>query len=296
MATSIQQAFRDFKSNLEITDYQTGLVSQRRNNVISAISRVLTLHPNTPSLLIGSHDRHTLTRYLSEGDVDVMVVLHYGENKVWDTSQGTIQVLEKFKAILDATYPATENRRDRNCITMKFTEFRLDVVPAFINDLGYFKIPDSIRQEWVSTHPIRFAESISTVNGRMENSFIPLIKMVKGWNRHVGWPLRSFHLECLLYNQCCSYTQGYTYSSMLKSFFDNLPGYLSSACTDPIAGDRVDTYLDNLAVETRRQIALRWARKAADTASKAFGYEESYPELSIKTWKLLLGEFFPSYG
>ena len=83
---------------------------------------------------------------------------------------------------------------------------------------------------------------------------------------------------------------------MLKYFFDNLPDYLSSACTDPIAGDRVDTYLDNLAVETRRQIALRKAREAADTASKAFGYEESNPEWSIKTWKPLLGEFFPSYG
>ena len=296
MATSVQQAFLQFKSNLEITDYQASLVSQRRNNVVSAISRVLKLHPDTPSLLIGSYDRHTLTRYLSEGDVDVMVILHYGENKGWDTPQGTTQALDKFKAILDDAYPSTEKRRDRNCITMKFTEFRLDVVPAFMNDSGFYKIPDSVRQTWVWTHPIRFAEAISAVNGRMENTIAPLIKMVKGWNRNVGWPLRSFHLECLLHNQCCAYPQRYSYSSMLKVFFDTLPGHLLTMCKDPIAGDRVDTYLDNIAAETRRQIAIRKARDAAAIASKAFDCETTNPEVSIKTWRPLLGEFFPTYG
>lgn len=121
MAKSVTEAFQQYKSNLEITDYQTSLVSQRRNNVVSAIDQKIKLHTDTPSLLIGSYDRHTLTRYLSEGDVDVMVVLHYGDNKVWDTSNGTIQVLDRFKEILDNAFPMTEKRRDRNCITMRYS-------------------------------------------------------------------------------------------------------------------------------------------------------------------------------
>ena len=80
MATTIDQAFREFSPNLKITNRQVSLLSERRKNVVAALRRKLSLHPES-SKLIGSYDRRTMTRYLSEGDVDVMVVLHYGENK-----------------------------------------------------------------------------------------------------------------------------------------------------------------------------------------------------------------------
>lgn len=296
MATTVYQAFQQYKSNLEITDYQTSLVSQRHNNVVSVISKNLKLYSETPSLLIGSYDRHTLTRYLYEGDVDVMVVLHYGDNKVWDTPDGTVKVLDRFRAILDTAFPTTEKRRDRNCITMQYGEFRLDVVPAFMHEGGYYKIPDSVRQTWVSTDPVRFASSITDINGRMGGTFVPLIKMVKGWNRNAGWPIRSYHLECLLHNRYASYTQGFTYSSMLKFFFECLPGYLSSSCNDPIMGDRVDTYLDNYSSESKRQIAIRKAQAAAIASAAALACETTDPRKAIMTWNSIMGEFFPAYG
>jgi tRNA nucleotidyltransferase (CCA-adding enzyme) len=160
MATTVDQAFREFRANLEITNRQTALVSERRANVVSAIARELSLHSDR-SKVIGSWDRHTLTRYLTEGDVDVMVILHYDKNKQWNTSDGTVKCLDRFKTILDAAYPQTTKRRDRNCITMQFSEFRLDVVPAFRNDGGYYTIPDSVRKLWVSTDPFTFAQKIT---------------------------------------------------------------------------------------------------------------------------------------
>jgi hypothetical protein len=78
---------------------------------------------------------------------------------------------------------------------MQFSEFRLDVVPAFKYDGDYYSIPDSVRQVWVDTDPFTFAERITTVNTNMGGTFVPLIKMVKAWNRNVGWPIRSFHLN-----------------------------------------------------------------------------------------------------
>ncbi|MFQ5850971.1 MAG: CBASS oligonucleotide cyclase [Candidatus Binatia bacterium] len=296
MATTIKQSFNEFSSNLEITDRQTGLVSERRKNVVDALSKELTLHSNNPSRLIGSYDRHTMTRYLSEGDVDVMVVLHYGNHKEWDTPEGATKALDRFRAILDSTYPDTQKRRDQNCITMRFSEFRLDVVPAFRNKNGYFKIPDSIRQEWVPTDPTKFAKKITDVNKTMESTFVPLIKMVKGWNREVGWPIRSFHLECLMYDRYETYTEGYTYPSMLRWFFNALPGYLASTCYDPVMGDRVDTYLDNNAQKPRREIAIEKAQAAAKASREAYEAQEKNPETAIKRWKNLMGEFFPAYG
>jgi hypothetical protein len=55
----------EFASNLEISDRQTTLVSTRRSNVVSALKKSLSLHTEE-SKVIGSYDRHTLTRSCPE--------------------------------------------------------------------------------------------------------------------------------------------------------------------------------------------------------------------------------------
>jgi Second Messenger Oligonucleotide or Dinucleotide Synthetase domain len=224
-----------------------------------------------------------------------MVVLHYGNNRHWDTPSGTVSALDRFRSILDDAYPSTMKRRDRNCITMQFSEFRLDVVPAFKNDGGYYRIPDSVRRMWVRTDPFSFAQRITAVNGVMNGSFVPIIKMVKGWNREVGWPIRSFHLECLMHNHFRHYWQAYTYPFMLQQFFEALVRDVAAPCYDPIQGDRVDTYLDEGGQRTR-STAINRARAAANAAAEAYGDQERYPSVAIKEWKALLGQFFPAYG
>jgi hypothetical protein len=295
VAKTVKTAFDEYKANLNLTSRQETLVSERRANVVRALKKELSLH-SEESKVIGSWDRSTITRYLSEGDVDVMVILHYGQHKDWDNADGTIKSLDKFRSILVDAYPSTTIRRDRNCVTMGFSEFRLDVVPAFKHEDGYYRIPDSIRKLWVKTDPFKFAEGVTSINKSMEATFVPLIKMIKGWNRDVDWPIRSFHLECIMHNRYQGYTKGYTYSSMVKLFLEALPGYLRASCYDPIMGDRVDTYMDNAAAKPRRTIAIEKAEAAAKAAKAAFDLEESDQPESIRKWKALLGEFFPSYG
>lgn len=186
-------------------------------------------------------------------------------------------------------------RRDVNCITMRLSQFRLDVVPAFKQDAGYYTIPDSVRREWVPTDPFSFATWMTRVNTTMGGDFKPLIKMVKGWNREVGWPLRSLHLEAMMYHRYKSYKQTYTFDSMLKVFFENLPNYLRYPCYEPVKNDRLDEYLDTSSTRTRAA-AIAKAEKAAELSAAAYSWAGSDPARSIRIWKTLLGEFFPSYG
>lgn len=298
MATTVKQSFKEYSSNLNITDKQEDAVSNCHNNVTSVIKKELELHPEQ-SKVIGSWDRNTLIKYLSENDVDLMVILNYGKNKHWDTPDGTVAALDKFKSILDEAYPDTDKGRDRNCITMKLSKFTLDVVPAFRYNDGSYKIPDTIRKQWITTDPITFAAKLTAINKNMDGTFIPLIKMVKGWNRNNGKIIRSFHLEALLYNHCKNYTQAYTYASVLKVFFEDLPTMLGGSCYDPVTNDRLDGYMDNNAQTTIREIAISRAQKAAEKANTAYNYEQNgdrYIESAINTWKGLFGEFFPSYG
>jgi hypothetical protein len=295
MATTIAASFRGYATNLNITDRQATTVANCKNNMVTKIGAELSLH-DQKARVIGSYDRDTLTRYLSEGDVDVMVVLHYGDNKGWDTADGTVSALARFKKILDAAYPKTPCRVDRNCVTMKLSEFRLDVVPAFYFNDGSYSIPDTHQRRWIKTNPVAFASGITRINKNMDGDFVPLIKMVKGWNREVGWPIRSFHLECLLYKHYTDYTQSYSYNSMINVFFQNLPGYLRNAAHDPITGERVDGYLDNAAATTARQVAVAKATRAAAQAKEAYEDESKYLSVAISEWKALFGEFFPAYG
>jgi hypothetical protein len=295
LATTIQNAFNEYKSNLEITERQTELISNRRKSAISAIKKAITLHHNE-SNLIGSYDRNTLIRYLSEGDVDVMVILHYGDNKIYHTNEGASRILTKIKNILEETFPAVNKRIDRNCVRMKYSEFILDIVPAFSFTDATFRIPDSVRQQWLKTDPVKFAEKTTSVNKNMDGCFIPLIKMIKGWNRENGFPLKSFHLECMMLDRYKDYTQGYTYPSMIKVFFENINSYLLLPTYDPITLDRVDLYLDNNAQVSKRDIAIKLAKKAAADSKEAFEDQDKYPSIAVGEWKALLGSFFPSYG
>lgn len=295
MATTVKEAFKEFAGNLNITDRQETAVANCKANIISKIKAKLKLH-NEEARVIGSWDRDTLIRYLSEGDVDVMVVLHYGDNKGWDTLDGTRQVLQKFKSILDEAYPKTPCGIYRNCVTMKLSEFRLDVVPAFSLQAGGYTIPDTHRKEWIPTDPITFADQMTRINKNMDGCFKPLMKMVKAWNRDNGKPLRGFHLECIFYERYKDYTQAYTYSSMVCRFFEALPGYLSRACYDPITGDRVDAYLGGSEPGSDRQKVIATAKKAVSLAIEALNDEDKYPSVAIGEWKELLGEFFPAYG
>lgn len=292
MATTIKESFVQYASRLEITERQETIVGNCRTNVVKSIKNRLTLHGDE-SCVIGSWDRNTLIRYLKEGDVDVMVILNYGKNSHWDNAQGTILALNKFYSILKTSYPDTEMVVDENCVTLKLAEFKLDVVPAFKFNDGSFSIPDTRRQAWIKTDPIKFQKLLTMVNKNMSNDFVPLIKMVKGWDREQKWPIKSFHLECIMYKHYKSYTKSFTYDSMLRVFFNRLPEYLNEAIYDPVTNDRVDTYLN---VGDKRSKAVEMAKKAAEKAEEAFKDEEKYPIVAIGEWKDLLGEFFPTYG
>ncbi len=294
MATTNISAFQQYASALNLTDRQESIVANCKNNMVDKIGAALTLH-DQKALVIGSWARSTITRYLSEADVDVMVVLHYGQNKQWDTADGTVKALTKFKAILDAAYPKTPCSVDRNCVTMKLSEFRLDVVPAFQWDTGDYRIPDTHAKRWLTTDPTKFAANVTSINKNMGGTFVPLIKMIKGWNRNAGWPIRSFHLECMLTRHFSNFDRPYSYDILTLVFLEALPGLLAIASYDPITGERVDGYLDNDAVWTKRSIAIARATAGAQKVREAFDYQ-AYPVIAIPAWKGVFGEFFPSYG
>ena len=151
------------------------------------------------TFLTGSYARSTMIAPLKEADIDVFVVLdaryyhHYnGQNG------GQAGLLDLVKRTLLKTYTRTPDiSRNGQAVTIRFDDFVVDVVPGFYRQGGGFLIPNSITNTWIETDPKKHVELVAASNKAHDGDFVPLVKMIKGWNKNHSSYFRSFHLEVL---------------------------------------------------------------------------------------------------
>src|SRR5687768_14401715 len=125
MATMITSAFSELRSRLEITGLQAATVSTRQQNVRAAVEDGLKV---LESYVIGSYMRNTMIAPLKNADVDILVVLsvdHFQQH-------GQAALLDTIRTVLKRRYPETPRiSRNGQAVTIQFTDFHVDVVPAF---------------------------------------------------------------------------------------------------------------------------------------------------------------------
>lgn len=182
------QAFERLRSNLELTVPQETTVATRQTSVRAAVARQLIV---VDAFLTGSYRRQTLIGPLKRADVDIVVVLDRDYKQ-----RGPRAVLELVKKALLVEYPQTpEISRNGQAVTITFSDFVVDVVPAFVRpwwtwDDGW-DICDSGSDRWIATNPKRHVEISAGANRLHGDQLVPRIKQLKAWNRTVGEPLRS---------------------------------------------------------------------------------------------------------
>jgi len=289
MATTIAGAFNTFKSNLQITDLQQDTVSTRQQNVRSAVEGELTI---LSSFLTGSYSRKTMIAPLSEADIDIFIVLH----SQYFEQNGQASLLDRVKRVLKKTYPNTpEISRNGQAVTISFTDFKVDVVPAFNRNGGGYLIPSTYGGgSWISTDPKKHVEISTQKNTAHNGDLIPVVKMIKRWNRMIDWYFSSFHLEALAWN----IFEGVTisdFSSGVRYFFDKGRSYIGSPVYDPSGyGGNVGRYLDT---QTKIDEAVSRFSTAFTRAKNAEAYA-SQGKISdaITEWRKIFGDKFPVYG
>lgn len=191
--TTIPAAFAQLRSNLEITDLQASTTSTRQENVRDAVAKGMTL-VDPRSFLTGSYARSTMIAPLSGADVDIFVVLHPDYHPRFKP----LALLEKLQAVLKETYQSTPHiRPDGQAVTIKFTDFKVDVVPSFLRQGGGYLIPDSKADGWISTDPTVHADVMTASNAEHDGGLIPIVKMIKGWNKSADGDLSGLYLELM---------------------------------------------------------------------------------------------------
>ena len=104
MASTVNETFKKFSENLEITELQRATVSTRQEEVRTAVENGMNV---LDSFLTGSYCRHTMIAPLKKADIDIFVVLnpsHYSAN-------GQKTLLDELRKVLRKRYACRHIRQ-----------------------------------------------------------------------------------------------------------------------------------------------------------------------------------------
>ena len=248
------------------------------------------------SFLTGSYSRSTMIAPLNEADVDIFTVLdaqyfhHYnGQNG------GPSGLLDLVKRTLRKTYTSTPDiSRSGQAVTIRFTDFSVDVVPGFFRQGGGYLIPDSGTHQWLSTDPKKHVEIFAAANRDHNGNLVPVIKMLKAWNKNSRNIIRSFHLEVLALETFTGIIIS-DFPSGVRYFFDKARYLISQKNPDPAGyGDNIGRYLDTPTKINEAAVTLQLAYEQAVAAESH--ERRGLTRSAIESWSKLFGDYFPAYG
>lgn len=285
--TTIKASFEGLKRNMEITNLQASTTSTRQKNVREAMEVELSV---LDSFLTGSYARDTMIAPLKDADIDIFVVL----SPEYFTHNGQASLLDTTRRVLRRSYGNTPNiSRNGQAVTIVFSDFRVDVVPAFNRQGGGYLIPNATTSAWISTDPRTHVSLMTEHNTRHSGTLVPLIKMLKGWNRNLNYAFESFYLELLAINVFANVTIS-DYSSGARYFFDKGRDAIRFQISDP-AG--FGGYINALRAITTLPAAVQafetahaYAVRAEDYASRGLIRD------AIGDWRTIFGDYFPAFG
>lgn len=116
------------------------------------------------------------------------------------------RILNKIRYYLSsvANYQKAEIKKTMQAVTLnlKSYDWVFDIVPAvpaynYSGSIAYYLIPDG-KGKWIKTDPRVDSNNVTIVNSRNNGKFLPLLRLLKYWNRRTHKPrLQSYYFETL---------------------------------------------------------------------------------------------------
>ncbi|MET4607626.1 hypothetical protein ABIB90_007130 [Bradyrhizobium sp. JR4.1] len=292
MPFTIAESFTKLRSNLEITFPQGETVSTRQQTVRRVLASNFTI---VDDFLTGSYARWTMISPLSEADIDIFICLDPSYYNAFNGANGgPAGLLGRVRVALRQTYTSTPDiSRNGQAVTIRFSDFVVDVVVGFNRQGGGYIIANAVNNFWLSTDPKQHVLLMSAANKYHNGNLVPLIKMIKSWNKSHGSFFRSFHLEVLALNIFTNVTIT-DFQSGLRFFFEKARTAVRNPTLDPANyGDNVGRYITSATMEQ----GVQKLQGAFNSAVHAENYgKRGDHKAAIAIWKHLMPYHFPAYG
>ncbi|WP_137157427.1 CBASS oligonucleotide cyclase [Rhizobium sp. FKL33] len=288
-----EEAFEKFRQRLELSETERKDTIKRHEEVRGVIKGDFVVDRD---ILTGSYKRHTKTKPLK--DVDVFFVLGKKERDKY-RDKPPADLINAFVKTLRRKYGDAAVEPGRRCATVEFEKdttdeegkvLSIDAVPAF--DVGdCYEIPDRVRGDWVKTDPEIHMEQATNKNKELSGKWIPLVKMIKRWNRSAGKPIKpAFLIEVMM--QDLVDPPFTTYPGEVRRFFAAAQDGLDRTWPDPAGyGPPVSEQMTPELIKAAKE-ALR---KADIKAALAVQLEKQGKQGdAIALWREIMGRYFPT--
>lgn len=295
---TIDEAFRKFKSRLELNDREQKNASTRHNEVRAYIGTKFAIDR---SFLTGSYARHTKTKPLK--DIDIFFVLKETEKHYRSKEPSTVIVA--FYDTLVNEYGQNALRKQSRSVNVDFgivadvddnTDYRVvsvDVVPAFAAGKDY-EIPDVDSGKWIKTNPEIHADKATAAHQAYSSEWKGLVRMVKYWNNNpkhgADKPIKPSFLIEVMALQCLHGGWGGRFDYEIQGFLSTLGDRIFDEWPDPAGlGPAISNSMDTGRKQRARELlsaASREATIAIDHARKGRNGE------ALKVWRALFGPKF----
>jgi len=294
---SVADAFKKFRSRLELTDREQEDASRRHTEIRNFLKTKFDIKRD---FLTGSYKRWTKTKPLK--DVDIFCVL--GEKEQYRRNNPPADLLKAFEDALIEKYGNDKVSRQRRSVTVEFgvkpnneedtggQVMSFDVVPAFDKDKHY-EVPDTGNpNNWTATDPeIHYDEAVKAqdaYNGEWKG----IVRMVKKWNANQGKPVKPSFLIEVMALELLHPPFGGDYRYELKALLASIADRLDETWKDPAKlGPPVSDSMDHAARDTAK-IKLR---AGSDAAARAIHLErQGKNNEALKVWRNeIFGPMFP---
>ena len=291
---SVDEAFEKFRQRLELSETEKQDAIRRHNDVRDCIRGSFDIDRD---FLTGSYARHTKTKPLK--DVDIFFCL--GEKERHWRDKPPADVLNAFEACLAGKYGSDSVEQGRRCVTVEFDKrnptadeegkvLSNDAVPAYeLSDC--YEIPDRVQGAWIKTNPDIHKESATAKNKECAGKWVPLVKMLKRWNRSADKVISpSFLIEVMCLDLVdAPFT---SYQSEVRRFFAAARTGIMNDWPDPAGlGPPVSDQM----TAHQRSAAAAALRAAEVNAARAVHLEQQgKTSEALTVWRGIMGKYFPT--
>jgi predicted nucleotidyltransferase len=293
---TVQDAFKKFRSRLELTTREQDDASRRQNEIRDVMKKSFSIEHD---FLTGSYARYTKTKPLK--DVDIFCVLGEKERHYRDESPSVL-LADVEKALADKYGKANVCQQRRSvCVDFGIREdengetddkvMSFDVVPAFDED-KYYEIPDTdVSSGWTKTDPTVHRDLAVEAHNAFNKEWKGLVRMMKSWNREQGKPIKPGFLIEVMALEVLFPPFGGIYAREIQAFFHTLADRINEEWPDPAGlGPNVSDRMTTQMRIDARKVLLESEQQAA----LAIRLErEGKNGEALRVWRKLFGKKFP---
>jgi hypothetical protein len=294
---TVGEAFKKFRSRLELTDQEQEDASRRHNEIRDYLKTKFDIERD---FLTGSYKRWTKTKPLK--DVDIFCVL--GEKERHRRNKPPADLLNAFEVALVEKYGRNNVSCQRRSVTVDFgvkpdadedtagKVMSFDVVPAFGKNTHY-EIPDTATSAgWTETNPEVHFDLAVKAQKRYDGEWKGIVRMTKKWNAFHGKPVKpSFLIEVMAIQLLHPPFDG-DYRYEIKAFLASLADHIHETWEDPAKlGPPVSDSMDETACDKAKAMLLA----GSDYVAKAIQLERQGKNgEALKVWRNeVFGPLFP---